>query len=56
VREFFKLAAIWLDCRYNALHVEGIDKVFCFIGEMDYQAEMYLLLEEMKLGRIHKNS
>jgi hypothetical protein len=45
MREFFSLAAVWLSARWAELHVDG-DKFFHLIGQMDYQAEMSLLLKE----------
>jgi len=46
-REFFLLAAVWLQCRHQLLHFEG-DKVWFFLGEMDYHSEMSLLLEDVR--------
>lgn len=43
--EYFKLAGIVLDCIYNELH-ENCDKVFCFIGYMDYSSEMAIIIRE----------
>jgi hypothetical protein len=45
MREFFSLAAVWLQCRWRELHVDG-DKFFHLIGQLDCQAEMSLLLAE----------
>ena len=53
MKEFFWLVAYFLQFRWEAFHVEGSDKMFLFIGEMDYQAEMYLLLKEIKQNDYH---
>lgn len=46
-QEFFKLAATVLDCLYHLKNLE-CDKVFVFIGQLDYSSEMYLLIKEVK--------
>jgi hypothetical protein len=50
-REFFRLAAVWLECRLAELHGAGnadygSDPFHAFMGQMDYQSEMGLLLKE----------
>jgi hypothetical protein len=50
-REFFRLAAIWLECRLAELGRSGnadygSDPFHAFMGQMDYQAEMDLVLKE----------
>lgn len=49
-QEYFSLAANWLNCRYHELLYSHAParSWFNFLGEMDYQAEMYLLLQEVK--------
>jgi hypothetical protein len=42
-KEFFRLAAVWLDCRQHELHVPG-DKVWHLLGQLDYGAEMELMV------------
>ena len=44
-REFFSLAAVWLNCRQHLLLAETEDmKMWHFLGEMDYHSEMHFLL------------
>jgi hypothetical protein len=51
-REFFKLAGVWLQCRHRNLHsASPKDHMWAFLGEMDYQAEMSLVLSEER-GRL----
>lgn len=53
-REFFQLAAVWLDCRGHLIEIESAGReldqlrLWYFIGEMDYHAEMGLLVAELK--------
>jgi hypothetical protein len=47
--EFFQLAGVWLECRWKELHAPG-DKIWFLLGEMDYEAEMGLLLKEFASG------
>lgn len=42
--EFFKLAAVWLDCRQR---FDDEKPVFNMIGQMDQDAEMYRIIKEM---------
>jgi hypothetical protein len=53
VKEFFKLAGVWLDCRLAELLAAGgadycSDPFHAFLGQMDYEAEMGLLLREFR--------
>lgn len=47
-REFFNLAGVWLRCRRDSLDPALPDKVWYFLGEMDYAAEMRLLIAEVR--------
>ena len=48
-RDFFRCAAVWLACREHLLCAEtDKDQMWHFLGEMDYQAEMALILKEFK--------
>ena len=48
-RDFFRCAAVWLACREHLLCAEtDKDRMWHFLGEMDYQAEMALILKEFK--------
>jgi hypothetical protein len=53
-QEYFKLAAVALQCLWHELHVDG-DKFWFFLGYMDFITEMSLLLKECKgrPGGIH---
>lgn len=42
--EFFSLAGVWLGCRWDEINAPG-DKLWYFLGCMDYQAEMALVVE-----------
>jgi hypothetical protein len=46
-REFFRLAAVWLACRQDLLALDG-EPFWRFLGEMDYHAEMGLLVREVR--------
>lgn len=45
--EFFRLAAVWLLCRQACFRANNNrDRMWHFLGEMDYATEMALLLRE----------
>lgn len=46
-QEFFKLAANMLQCLWHEIHIPG-DKMFFFLGYMDYAVEMDLVLKEFR--------
>lgn len=46
--EFFRLAANFLQCRQHALSGEDKRPLYTFLGEIDSETEMYLLIEEKK--------
>ena len=52
-REYFRLAAVVLNCRLHAVeaarvHDKAFDQVYNFLGEMDYSAEMGKVLQEVR--------
>ena len=53
--EFFKLAGVWLACRQDLMLRDG-SPFWRFLGEIDYQTEMHLLLDEVRAGRYNQPS
>jgi hypothetical protein len=46
--EFFRLAGVWLACRVEEIDPAEPDPLWRLLGELDYQAEMGLLLREAR--------
>lgn len=54
-QQFFKLAAVWLSCRIeNIAATTDKERIWHFLGEMDFHSEMALLCQEEK--RVHNLS
>jgi len=52
--EFFKLAAVMLQCMWYEINVKE-DPVFNLIGSLDYSSEMYFVIEQEK-ARINERA
>ena len=50
--EFFRLAGVWLGCRFDNLNAQDDkERMWRFLGEMDYHTEMTLLIRELLEGK-----
>lgn len=50
LKEFFRVAAVFLECRWHLVNTNPNDPLYIFVGEMDYTTEMHLILMEIKDG------
>ncbi len=52
-REFFSLVAVWLACRFQLIHATtNEERMWRFLGEMDYHAELQLLVQEASITKV----
>jgi hypothetical protein len=50
--DYFRCAGVWLACRIELLTAQDDDeRMWRFLGEMDYQTEMAMILEEVRDGQ-----